>query len=113
MLRQRVPENGPALAHRMRVILRILVLSALFASATASAQPVAEPPAAPAAAGASLEPRDTLLMTQVDEDPSWWETVTSIASGLMTISILVLTAALVPAAWNFRKNHQTLRKMIE
>jgi hypothetical protein len=43
-------------------------------------------------------------------DEGWWEQLTSIASGLMTISILVLTAALVPAAWNLRKSHKTMQK---
>lgn len=116
MLRPRTPKIGLPLAHSMRVILRILVIAIVMASATASAQPVAEPPPpppAPTVAGPSLETRDTLLMKQVGDDPTWWDMVTSVASGLMTIAILVLAAALVPAAWSFRKNHQAVRKMID
>jgi uncharacterized protein YoxC len=35
-----------------------------------------------------------------------FEKITSIASGITTLSILVLAIALVPAAWNFRKTYQ-------
>ena len=55
---------------------------------------------------------DTIVTRQVVER-SWWDTVVSIAGGLMTISILVLTAALVPAAWNFRKTHKKWNDVID
>src|SRR2546423_1912383 len=35
-----------------------------------------------------------------------FDKITSIASGVMTLTILVLAIALVPAAWNFRKTYK-------
>ena len=61
----------------------------------------------PAAAG------DTVLVKQVVSDPSWWERVTSIASGLVSIAIIVLTFALVPAAWNFRKSYKKISDLLD
>jgi uncharacterized protein YoxC len=102
--------------------MRVNFTAALAAAAAFSAAPdlaaqtIPEPtpqrqPSATAAP--VLQSRDTLLMKQVGSDPGWWEQVTGVTSGLMTISILVLTAALVPAAWNFRKNHKAIREMID
>src|SRR4026208_543840 len=48
---------------------------------------------------------DTVLMRQVGQEQSWFDKVTAIASGLMTVALLVLAVALVPAAWNFRKSY--------
>ncbi len=56
---------------------------------------------------------DTLYTKQVTEDPSLWDKVTSVASGVMTISVIVLTAALVPAAWNFRKSYKKTSDMLD
>ena len=61
----------------------------------------------PAAAG------DTVLVKQVVSEPSWWERVTSIASGLVSIAIIVLTFALVPAAWNFRKSYKKISDLLD
>ena len=55
---------------------------------------------------------DTQIVRQVTADPGMFDKVTSVASGLMTISILVLTVALVPAAWNFRKSYAKINDMI-
>lgn len=55
--------------------------------------------------------RDTLVLRQVD--PGWFARVTSIASGLMSIALLVLTVATVPAAWNFRKAYKRWNKLLE
>jgi uncharacterized protein YoxC len=85
--------------------------AAPFLAAQTIAQPTPQPQ--PTATAPALQSRDTLLMKQVGSDPGWWEQVTGVTTGLMTISILVLTAALVPAAWNFRKNHKAIREMIE
>jgi uncharacterized protein YoxC len=85
--------------------------AAPFLAAQTIAQPTPQPQ--PTATAPALQSRDTLLMKQVGSDPGWWEQVTGVTTGLMTISILVLTAALVPAAWNFRKNHKAIRQMIE
>ncbi len=56
---------------------------------------------------------DTLYTKQVVEDPSLWDKVTSIASGVMTITVIVLTVALVPAAWNFRKSYKKISDMLD
>jgi len=56
---------------------------------------------------------DTLYTKQVTEDPSLWQKVTSVASGVMTITVIVLTVALVPAAWNFRKSYKKTSDMLD
>ena len=56
---------------------------------------------------------DTIITKQVETDPGAFSKVTSIASGLMTISILVLTVALVPAAWNFRKSYKKINELLD
>jgi uncharacterized protein YoxC len=57
--------------------------------------------------------QDTILMRQVGTEPSLLDQVTSIASTVLTISILVLTVALVPAAWNFRKSYKRINELLE
>ena len=43
---------------------------------------------------------DTIFTRQVAEDPSWWDRVTSVASGVLTLTFLALAAALIlAAAW--------------
>lgn len=117
LLHTALTTSGPALAHRVRVNVRIaFVAAALLVSGPVRAQTAAETAAQPTAASAPppfVAARDTVLMKQVERDPGWFEQVTTIASGLMTISILVLTAALVPAAWNFRKNHKMIREQLD
>ena len=56
---------------------------------------------------------DTVLMRQVGQDPGWFEKATAIAGGLMTIALLVLTVALVPAAWNFRKSYKKVNDLLD
>lgn len=56
---------------------------------------------------------DTVLVKQVVSEPSWWERVTSIASGLVSIAIIILTFALVPAAWNFRKSYKKISDLLD
>jgi uncharacterized protein YoxC len=56
---------------------------------------------------------DTQIVRQVTADPGLFDKITSVASGLMTISILVLTVALVPAAWNFRKSYQKISDLLD
>ncbi len=62
---------------------------------------------------AAVSVGDTVLMKQVKEDPTTFDKVTSIASGLMTIAIMVLTVALVPAAWNFRKSYAKISDLLD
>ncbi len=55
---------------------------------------------------------DTLYTKEVSEQTAF-QTVTSIASGLMSVALLVLTVFLVPAAWNFRKSYEKINKLLE
>jgi len=57
--------------------------------------------------------QDTILMRQVGTEPSLLDQVTSVASTVLTISFLVLTVALVPAAWNFRKSYARINELLE
>lgn len=57
--------------------------------------------------------QDTIMMRQVGAEPSLLDQVTSIASTVLTISFLVLTVALVPAAWNFRKSYARINELLE
>jgi uncharacterized protein YoxC len=56
---------------------------------------------------------DTIYTKQVVAEPGLWEKVTSAASGVMTITVIVLTTALVPAAWNFRKSYKKVSDMLD
>ncbi|HYD51426.1 MAG TPA: DUF948 domain-containing protein [Gemmatimonadaceae bacterium] len=55
--------------------------------------------------------QDTLFTKQVDS--GWFTRVAGIASGLMSIALLVLTVALVPAAWNLRKAYKRWNQLLE
>ena len=56
---------------------------------------------------------DTIYTKQVVAEPGLWEKITSIASGVMTITVIILTVALVPAAWNFRKSYKKISDMLD
>jgi uncharacterized protein YoxC len=56
---------------------------------------------------------DTVLFRQVGGEPTGFEKVASIASGLVSIAILVLTVFLVPAAWNFRRSYAKISSMLD
>jgi uncharacterized protein YoxC len=56
---------------------------------------------------------DTIYTKQVVSEPGVWEKITSAASGVMTITVIVLTVALVPAAWNFRKSYKKISDMLD
>lgn len=56
---------------------------------------------------------DTIYTKQVVAEPGLWEKITSVASGVMTITVIVLTVALVPAAWNFRKSYKKISDMLD
>ena len=64
-------------------------------------------------AGQLPQHADTLLMRQVGNERGWFETATAIASGLMSVALLVLTVALVPAAWNFRKSYKKVNELLK
>ena len=61
----------------------------------------------------TLAANDTIYTKQVAPEPGWFDKVTSIASAVMTITIIVLSAALIPAAWNFRKSYKKVSDMLD
>jgi hypothetical protein len=56
---------------------------------------------------------ETLYTKQIAETPSAFARVSSVASGLVSITLLVLTVALVPAAWNFRKSYKKVSDLLD
>jgi uncharacterized protein YoxC len=56
---------------------------------------------------------DTIYTKQVLAQPGLWEKTTGVASGVMTITVIILTVALVPAAWNFRKSYKKVSDMLD
>jgi uncharacterized protein YoxC len=56
---------------------------------------------------------DTQVVRMAAAQRGWFETVTGIASGLMTLTLLALTIALAPAAWNFRKSHKKISALLD
>ena len=56
---------------------------------------------------------DTLVTKQVVTDPGLFQKITTYASGLASIALLVLAVALVPAAWNFRKSYGKISDMLD
>src|SRR5689334_15205979 len=56
---------------------------------------------------------DTIVTKQIPAATSTFEKITSYASGLMTIALLVLAVALVPAAWNFRKSYAKVSDLLD
>jgi uncharacterized protein YoxC len=56
---------------------------------------------------------DTIITKQVQPEVSTFDKVTTFASGLTSIALLVLAVALVPAAWNFRKSYAKVSDMLD
>lgn len=56
---------------------------------------------------------DTIYTKQIVAEPGLWNKITSAASGIMTITVIILTIALVPAAWNFRKSYKKVSDMLD
>jgi uncharacterized protein YoxC len=56
---------------------------------------------------------DTIIMRQAPSDPNWIERLAEALRALMTIAILALTIAVVPAAWNFRKSYQKISDLLD
>lgn len=56
---------------------------------------------------------DTIITKQIATAPNIFDRITGIASGLLTIGILILVAALVPAALNLRKSYRRVSKLAE
>src|SRR5256885_11231403 len=56
---------------------------------------------------------DTIYTKQIVAEPGLWDKITSVAGGVMTITVIILTVALVPAAWNFRKSYKKVSDMLD
>lgn len=56
---------------------------------------------------------DTVVMKTVATGRGWFETVTGIASGLMSLTLLVFTIFAAPAAWEFWKTFRKTREMLD
>lgn len=56
---------------------------------------------------------DTIVTKQVAIEQGTFAKIAGVAQGLMTIAILVLTVALVPAAWNFRNSYKRINELID
>ena len=56
---------------------------------------------------------DTIYAKQIAAETGWFERVTSAASVVLTLTIIVLSAALIPAAWNFRKSYKKVSDMLD
>ncbi len=58
-------------------------------------------------------PLDTIVTKAAPLDPGWFERVSEGLRALMTLAILALTIAVVPAAWNFRKSYQKVSHLLD
>jgi uncharacterized protein YoxC len=56
---------------------------------------------------------DTIYVAATPASQGWFQKVTSIASGVMTLTLLVMAVALVPAAWNFRKTYKKTNELLD
>src|SRR6185436_6457164 len=56
---------------------------------------------------------DTIFIQTAPVAHSWFAKVASVAGVLMTLTLLAMAIALVPAAWNFRKTYQKTTKLLE
>jgi hypothetical protein len=56
---------------------------------------------------------DTVWVQAASRHQTWFERVTGVASGLVTITIMVIAIALVPAAWNFRRTYQKTARILD
>lgn len=56
---------------------------------------------------------DTVVMKTVATGRGWFETVTGIASGLMSLTLLVFTIFAAPAAWSFWTTFKKTRELLD
>ena len=56
---------------------------------------------------------DTIVTKQVTVEPGLFQKITTWASGIASIALMILTIALVPAAWNFRKSYAKISDMMD
>jgi len=56
---------------------------------------------------------DTVVMKTVTAQRGWFETVTGVASGVMTLTLLGLSLFLAPAAWSFWRTFRKVRDLLD
>lgn len=56
---------------------------------------------------------DTVVMKALVTERGWFETVTGIASGVMTLTLLGLSIVLAPAAWSFWRTFRKVRELLD
>lgn len=56
---------------------------------------------------------DTLVMKTVAAERGWFETVTSVASGIMSIALVVLVVVGAPAAWAFWRTFRRMQALLD
>jgi uncharacterized protein YoxC len=56
--------------------------------------------------------QDTVLVRTIAEPRNWFDTVSGIASILISIALLALCVGLIPAAWNFRKSYGKVNDLL-
>ena len=56
---------------------------------------------------------DTLVMKTVAAERGWFETVTGVASGLMSLTLLGLAIFVAPAAWSFWKTFRKAQALLD
>ena len=56
---------------------------------------------------------DTIVTKQVTIEPGLFQKITTYASGIASIALMVLAIALVPAAWNFRKSYAKISDLMD
>lgn len=56
---------------------------------------------------------DTIVTRQVAVEPTTFDRITGLASGLMSIALTALAIAVIPAAWNLRNSHKRLSEVLD
>jgi uncharacterized protein YoxC len=56
---------------------------------------------------------DTVVMKQVPNPRNWFDILSSAASVVISIALIVLAAGLLPAAWNFRKSYKKINELLD
>ena len=56
---------------------------------------------------------DTVIVRPVAEPRNWFDTVSGIASILISLSLLALCIGLIPAAWNFRNSYKKVNELLD
>lgn len=56
---------------------------------------------------------DTIITKQVVAEPTALDRFLSVASGLMSLALLALAIAVIPAAWNLRNSHKKLSDVLD